>query len=114
MHYHDFLVAAQTGSGKTLAFSAPILSELEALREHIDMRHLPHCLIGLILTPTRELAQQIHKNIILALEVINSNKNPIEQIKVTCIIGGMSKDKQLRILQQRKPQIVIGTPGRLH
>ena len=35
-------------------------------------------------------------------------------MKVACIIGGMSKDKQLRVIQQKKPQIVIGTPGRLH
>jgi|JI10StandDraft_1071094.scaffolds.fasta_scaffold1115228_2 superfamily II DNA/RNA helicase len=58
-HYHDFLVAAQTGSGKTLAFAAPILSELIKLKEHLSMPRLPQCLLGLVLTPTRELAQQI-------------------------------------------------------
>ena len=33
---------------------------------------------------------------------------------MTCIIGGMSKDKQMRVLRQKKPQIIIGTPGRIH
>ena len=33
---------------------------------------------------------------------------------MACIIGGMSKDKQMRILSQKKPQIIIGTPGRIH
>lgn len=58
-HYRDFLVAAQTGSGKTLAFAAPILSELVKLKEQLSMPRLPQCLLGLVLTPTRELAQQI-------------------------------------------------------
>lgn len=66
------------------------------------------------MTPTRELAQQIDNNIRFALSEINSGKEPIDQIKVACIIGGISKEKQLRILKQTKPQIIIGTPGRLH
>ena len=36
------------------------------------------------------------------------------QLTVSCIIGGISKEKQLRILTQHRPQIIIGTPGRLH
>ena len=113
-HYHDFLVAAQTGSGKTLAFGAPIISELIHLKQHLSMPRLPQCLIGLVLTPTRELAQQIEGSFIMALEKTNKNKAPIDQIKVACIIGGMSKEKQVRILQQKRPHIIIGTPGRLH
>jgi len=70
--------------------------------------------MGLILTPTRELAQQIESNMAFALSKINEAKSPMDQIKVACIIGGMSKNKQLRILTQRKPQIIIGTPGRLY
>jgi len=35
-------------------------------------------------------------------------------IKLACIIGGISKEKQLRIIRTRKPQIIIGTPGRIH
>jgi superfamily II DNA/RNA helicase len=107
-------VAAQTGSGKTLAFAAPILSELLKLKTHLSTPRLPQRLLALVLTPTRELAQQIEANIGLALSVVNQGKSPIDQLKVACIIGGISKEKQLRILRQRKPQILIGTPGRLH
>ena len=50
----------------------------------------------------------------MALTKVNEGKEPKERVKVTCIIGGMSKEKQMRVLQQKKPQIIIGTPGRLH
>lgn len=113
-YYHDFLIAAQTGSGKTLAFAAPILSELQSLKEAHGLAHLPRQILALILTPTRELAQQIHGNINLALSSLNSEVAIENQLTVSCIIGGMSKDKQIRILRQHCPQIIIGTPGRLH
>lgn len=113
-YYHDFLIAAQTGSGKTLAFAAPIISELQYLKENFGLEHFPRKILGLILTPTRELAQQIEKNIILALESLNSQIPVESQLTVSCIIGGISKEKQLRILTQHRPQIIIGTPGRLH
>lgn len=70
-YYHDFLIAAQTGSGKTLAFAAPILSELQALKEVQGLSHFPRQILALILTPTRELAQQIHSNISLAISGLN-------------------------------------------
>ena len=75
---------------------------------------LPQCILGLVLTPTHELAQQIEANISMALQKVNEGKSTKDQIKVACIIGGMSKDKQMRILSQKKPQIIIGTPGRIH
>ena len=48
------------------------------------------------------------------MKTINEGKEPIDQIKVVSIIGGISKEKQLRILKTKKPQIIIGTPGRLY
>ena len=78
------------------------------------MSALPHTILALVLTPTRELAQQIESNILLALSKVNEGQSPVDSMKVACIIGGMSKEKQLRVIQSRKPQIVIGTPGRLH
>lgn len=60
------------------------------------------------------MAQQIYNNIELALSHINKNIPYKNQIKLACIIGGMSKEKQLRVLHDKKPQIIIGTPGRLH
>ena len=50
----------------------------------------------------------------MALSKINLGKDPKEKMKLACIIGGMSKQKQLRVLRDKKPQIIIGTPGRLH
>jgi hypothetical protein len=98
-YYHDFLIAAQTGSGKTLAFAAPILSELQTLKESYGLEHFPRQIMALILTPTRELAQQIHSNITLALSAFNNVIAVENQLTVSCIIGGMSRDKQLRILR---------------
>ena len=49
----------------------------------------------------------------MALTKINEGKWPKDRTKVACIIGGMSKDKQVRILRKKKPQIIIGTPGRI-
>lgn len=88
---HDFLIAAQTGSGKTLAFSAPILSELVFLRQQMELERLPQCILVLVLTPTRELAQQIHLNMTEALETLNSGRELQNQVTVGCIIGGISK-----------------------
>lgn len=55
------------------------------------MNALPHTILTLVLTPTRQLAQQIESNILLALNKVNEGKNAIESMKVACIIGGMSK-----------------------
>jgi superfamily II DNA/RNA helicase len=52
-YYHDFLIAAQTGSGKTLAFAAPIISEMQILKENLGMDSFPRKILALILTPTR-------------------------------------------------------------
>ena len=62
-HYYDFLIASQTGSGKTLAFALPILSDLIDFVKKSNLDSLPEVLLGLIITPTRELAQQIEENI---------------------------------------------------
>ena len=69
------------------------------MRQLLGMPSLPQCILGLVLTPTHELAQQIEANISMALTTVNEGKDPKEQIKVTCIIGGMSKEKQLRVLR---------------
>ena len=103
-HYYDFLLASQTGSGKTLAFAIPIVSELLNLKCEGKLEQ-PNPLSCLILTPTRELALQIEEHI-KAINVEN-------QLLITNIIGGLSREKQLRLLSYR-PDIVIATPGRLH
>ncbi|KAG7391357.1 ATP-dependent RNA helicase ddx24 [Phytophthora boehmeriae] len=97
----DVVGAAPTGSGKTLAFGLPILSQLLAEREQPGYKK--DCK-ALILTPTRELAIQIQQH----LEKMVPNR----EIGVVTLVGGMAVQKQKRILGYR-PEIVIGTPGRL-
>eukprot|EP00397_Hematodinium_sp_SG-2012_P017150 GEMP01017523.1.p1 GENE.GEMP01017523.1~~GEMP01017523.1.p1 ORF type:complete len:677 (+),score=176.15 GEMP01017523.1:103-2133(+) len=95
----DIVGAAETGSGKTLAFGLPILNRI-AEREEGK-------LFAMIILPTRELALQVQTNIeqIAKLAVLP---------KCTCcLVGGMSLEKQNRVLSL-KPPIVIGTPGRVN
>lgn len=95
----DVLACAQTGTGKTAAFSLPILQKLEA--QPRPRNQSPRVLI---LTPTRELALQIADNM-----TAYSQDMPIRNV---VIFGGVSQVKQVQQLQ-RKPEILIATPGRL-
>lgn len=97
----DVVGAAPTGSGKTLAFGLPILSQL--LYEREQKGYTKDCK-ALILTPTRELALQIHQH----LEKMVQNR----EIGIVTLVGGMAIQKQKRMLTY-SPEIVIGTPGRL-
>ncbi|XP_028572740.2 ATP-dependent RNA helicase DDX24 isoform X1 [Podarcis muralis] len=66
--------------------------------------HRNNPLLGLVLTPTRELAVQVKHHI--------DAVNRFTGIKATILVGGMASQKQQRVLK-RKPEIVIATPGRL-
>ena len=92
----DLIVSAQTGTGKTAAFVLPILERAIANPEKL----------ALILTPTRELAAQI-------AEVIFQLTKYAKHIRAALIIGGDSYTRQIRALQ-RKPTILVATPGRLN
>ena len=96
----DLLVSAQTGSGKTAAFLLPALMKLteRSTAKGIGPRIL-------ILTPTRELAQQVEKN---ALEY---GKN-LRWLKTVCLVGGASFGYQARALA-RPVDVMVATPGRL-
>ncbi|XP_073159003.1 DEAD-box ATP-dependent RNA helicase 13-like isoform X2 [Henckelia pumila] len=111
----DVIGAAETGSGKTLAFGLPILQRLLEEQEKVERRSekkgeaneriAPRGVMrALIVTPTRELALQVTDHI---KEVA---KGTI--FRVVPIVGGMSTEKQERLLKAR-PEIVVGTPGRL-
>lgn len=111
----DVIGAAETGSGKTLAFGLPILQRLLEEREKADNVSTENSDAGakiaargfmraLIITPTRELALQVHDH----LKEVAKDTN----IRVVPIVGGMSTQKQERLLKSR-PEIVVGTPGRL-
>ena len=96
----DLLAAAQTGTGKTAGFTLPILQLLDE-RDEGCAPGKPSCLI---LTPTRELAAQIHQSVNLYGKHL-----PIRSLVV---FGGVSINPQISAL--RKPiDILIATPGRL-
>lgn len=86
---------AETGSGKTLAFALPIL---EALLEK------PTFFFALILAPTRELCVQIGDHFKALGRSID--------LKVATIIGGLDLASETKALE-RKPHIVVGTPGKI-
>jgi len=92
----DILGSAQTGTGKTAAFSIPLIELLSRSKQGS----------ALILTPTRELANQVMEVIIQLLGKNNS-------IKAACLIGGESMHKQLGQLRSH-PRIIVGTPGRIN
>jgi hypothetical protein len=97
MGRRNLVGAAPTGSGKTLAFLLPILQHLLEQEEADENRVVQ----ALILTPTRELAQQIQKEC--------ENILPKQCITLT---GGIALVKQVRLLQS-KPRVIVATPGRL-
>ncbi|KND04171.1 uncharacterized protein SPPG_01605 [Spizellomyces punctatus DAOM BR117] len=96
----DVIGAAQTGSGKTLAFGLPILQSI-ALRTTTAKDPGLH---ALILTPTRELALQVTEHLKQVARFMKA--------KIVPIVGGISVPKQKRLIST-KPDIIIGTPGRL-
>lgn len=84
------------------AFGIPIVQSIQKIISEGDGD--TDDLYSVILTPTRELAQQIYKH----LKAIAK----YTQVKIACIIGGLAQVKQERVLKS-KPHIVIGTPGRI-
>ncbi|KII63936.1 putative ATP-dependent RNA helicase DDX43 [Thelohanellus kitauei] len=101
MSGHDLIGIAQTGTGKTLAFLMPALLHIEHQPVPRHQRSGPTCLI---LSPTRELAQQIHE------EVLKFN---YRNIKSVCVYGGGSRSDQIGYIEDGA-EIVIATPGRLN
>jgi len=86
---------AKTGTGKTAAFGVPMLQKLDSESGNVE---------GLVIAPTRELAQQITDD-------INSYGKYLKT-KATAIYGGVSYNPQIEALR-RGVTIVVGTPGRL-
>ncbi|KAL7749908.1 hypothetical protein RI367_004784 [Sorochytrium milnesiophthora] len=97
----DLIGIAATGSGKTLAFVWPMLIHLMD-QEELSKGDGP---IGLVLAPTRELAQQIY------IEAKKFAK--AYGLKVACVTGGASKGEQWKELRGGGVEILIATPGRL-
>ncbi|MEM5566160.1 DEAD/DEAH box helicase [Psychroserpens sp. AS72] len=93
----DFIGLAQTGTGKTAAFGLPILQNINPKKDHIQ---------ALILAPTRELVQQIQK------QLFRFTKYSDHKIFAEGVYGGEKMDVQLKRLQ-RTTHIIVATPGRL-
>lgn len=90
----DLVGISPTGTGKTLAYLLPLLDNVEAIPE----------LQVMILAPSQELAQQIGQ--------VASEWAALKDLRVQVIIGGANQKRQLEQLKQ-KPQILVGTTGRI-
>ncbi|MFC7397873.1 DEAD/DEAH box helicase [Chelatococcus sp. GCM10030263] len=97
----DVLVSAQTGSGKTVAFGIAIASTLLGSAGQFEPADRP---LGLIITPTRELAVQVQRELDWLYEATN--------IQIATCVGGMDMRKERRALE-RGAHLIVGTPGRL-
>lgn len=91
----DLIGQAQTGTGKTAAFGIPLINKIPTSEERI---------VALIMTPTRELAIQVADEI--------GKLTRYKGLRSLPIYGGQEIGRQIRALK-KKPQIIIGTPGRL-
>ena len=89
---------SQTGTGKTHTFLLPLMDEIDATREEVQL---------VVTAPSRELATQIYQ----AARQIASFANP--EIRVTNFVGGTDKQRQIERLTHQQPHVVIGTPGRI-
>ena len=96
MAWKDVIAKAPTGTGKTFAFGIPMIEHIDADSDAVQ---------GLILAPTRELAIQIGDELRGLLTYYNG-------IRVAVLYGGAGIGGQIKQLE-RKPQIVVATPGRL-
>lgn len=107
--YKDVVVAAVTGSGKTLAYVLPILHNIHMAKvQRIAKGNTEKQWECLAVMPTRELAIQVGGEF-----TSFAAKFPKNYMDVVTVIGGFAIVKQQRLLK-KKPEIVVGTPGRLH
>ena len=95
----DILASAQTGTGKTAGFTLPVLQYLSETK-HAKYRPLR----ALVLTPTRELAAQVHDNV--------REYSKYVDIKSAVVFGGVKAKPQIATLRSGV-DILVATPGRL-
>ncbi|PWW07388.1 superfamily II DNA/RNA helicase [Paenibacillus cellulosilyticus] len=93
----DVTARSQTGSGKTLAFLLPALQLINSESSSVQ---------AIVIAPTQELAMQITR-------VAQTYSAPLG-IRVVSLIGGAAVQRQIDNLKKNKPQLIIGTPGRIH
>ncbi|MDZ4225266.1 MAG: DEAD/DEAH box helicase [Candidatus Andersenbacteria bacterium] len=90
----DIIGVAQTGTGKTLAFALPLIQQIAAAKKQ-----------GLVILPTRELAMQVDE----VFKKLGASLN----LRTALIIGGSSVGRQVMAIN-RRPHVLIGTPGRIN
>jgi ATP-dependent RNA helicase DeaD len=95
LNQSDLIIQAQTGSGKTASFAIPLCEKIDWTENRPQV---------LVLTPTRELAQQVAEDF--------TNIGRYKRVKATPIYGKSSFVKQKQALKQ-KSHVVVGTPGRV-
>ncbi|VEU22934.1 DEKNAAC104268 [Brettanomyces naardenensis] len=106
----DVVVQAVTGSGKTLAFVIPVLEKISKIyrEDGLSRSHFG----ALVLSPTRELASQTAKVFDSILELQPEN---CPHIKTQLLVGSVqSLQEDLQRFLTDKPQILVGTPGRVY
>ncbi len=91
----DLVALAKTGSGKTAAFGLPLIQSVDVEKEEIQT---------LILSPTRELGQQIYNN-------LTEFSKYIPEVKIVLLSGGNTVKSQIEELKS-KTHIIVATPGR--
>ncbi|MEO7744466.1 MAG: DEAD/DEAH box helicase [Usitatibacter sp.] len=99
----DLLAAAQTGTGKTAGFTLPVLQRLApmATKSFSPALHPVRCLI---LTPTRELAIQVHESV--------QTYGKYLPLRSFCVYGGININPQIEALK-KGVEVLVATPGRL-
>ncbi|WP_317199479.1 DEAD/DEAH box helicase [uncultured Psychrobacter sp.] len=95
----DLLLSAQTGSGKTAAFVIPVLDRLSRSTSFDKLTK------ALILTPTRELAQQVHDS-------VRTYSKDMRGVFCVPLVGGAPYNGQITALK-KGVQVIVATPGRL-
>lgn len=90
----NIVVQSPTGTGKTLAYLAPLMTRLESGEKELE---------AIVLAPSRELSVQV-------LKVIQDIGGDISSVS---LIGGANIIRQIEVLKKNKPQIAVGTPGRI-
>ena len=98
----DMIGKAQTGTGKTAAFLVTIIEHCLKKRLKKHSKASPR---ALIIAPTRELAIQIGKD--------SKKLNEYSKLRTVVLYGGIDFNKQLKLLEENKVDILVATPGRL-
>nr|GMD52975.1 DEAD-box ATP-dependent RNA helicase 18 [Ipomoea batatas] len=99
--HKDVAVDAATGSGKTLAFVVPLV---EIIRRSSPPK--PHQVMGIVISPTRELSSQI-------FHVAQPFISTLPNIKPVLLLGGAEVKTDMKKIEEEGANLLIGTPGRL-